>query len=323
MKTDPNQSQPKHDPMKTLFRSCLLAVALAAVPGAIQAQNDAHYAVGLEGIKGATLPPPGFYFRDYNVIYDADRGQNGLGQDLPGNFQALVYAQVPRVIWITDKKVFGGYFGGDVVVPIEYISLKAGPYKSSTFGLGDIYVENTLSWHPGQFDIGAAVGLNMPTGASGKPTSIGLGYWGPQLTLGVTWYADEAKTWAVSALNRYEFNSEDRDDRASDATPGQAWTLEWAVSKTLKDVCPAVKMMDLGVVGYYQQRVTSSTGNENMPNPAMDASALFPYSRVAAVGPEVNAEFSFLTASLRYNYEFFAENRMQGNTITLTLTKRF
>jgi hypothetical protein len=304
--------------MKNQIIRSLLVLALASVPGAIQAQNDAHYPVGIEGIKGSTLPPPGFYLRDYNMFYFANDLNNGAGNNIaPNNFQAVVYAQVPRAIWITDTKILGGYFGGDVVVPIEYIDLKAGPYHNSTFGLGDVYVENTLSWHPGQFDIGAAVGLNMPTGASGKPTSPGLGYWGPQLTLGVTWYADEAKTWAVSALNRYEFNSEDRDLHAFHVTPGEAWTLEWAVSKTLKDVCPAIKAMDLGVVGYYQQRTTASTGDEPI------AATSYPYSRVAAVGPEINVDFPFVMASLRYNYEFMADNRMQGNTITLTLTKRF
>jgi len=316
--------------MKKQIVSSLLAVALAAVPGAIQAQNDAHYPVGIEGIKGSTLPPPGFYFRDYNMFYFANDLNDATGHNFaPNNFSAFVYAQVPRAIWITDMKILGGYFGGDVVVPIEYISFKnlplpprpigpGGLFTGSAFGLGDIYLENTLSWHPGQFDIGAAVGINMPTGTSGKPTSAGLGYWGPQLTLGVTWYADEAKTWAISALNRYEFNSEDRDLlHAEHVTPGQAWTLEWAVSKTLKDVCSAVKMMDVGVVGYYQQRITASTGDQPY------AQTYYPYSRVAAVGPEVNVDFPFCTASLRYNYEFMADNRLQGNTVTLTLTKRF
>jgi hypothetical protein len=49
----------------------------------------------------------------------------------------------------------------------------------------------------------------------------------------------------------------------------------------------------------------------------------FPYSRVAGVGPEVNVEFPIVTASLRYYYEFMADNRFQGHTVTLTLTKRF
>jgi hypothetical protein len=304
--------------MKKQFISSLIAVALATVPGALQAQNDAHYPVGIEGIKGSTIPPPGFYIRDYNMFYIANDVNNGAGKNIaPDNFQAMVYAQVPRFIWISDYKILGGYFGGDVVVPIEYINLKAGPLNTSTFGLGDVYVENTLSWHAKTFDVGSAVGINMPTGASGKETSPGLGYWGPQLSLGVTYYLDSDKTWAVSALNRYEINSEDRDLHQYHVTPGQAWTLEWAVSKTLKNVSSSVKAMDVGVVGYYQQRTTASTGDEPI------AEKYYPYSRVAAVGPEVSVDFPYCMASLRYNYEFMADNRMQGHNITLTLTKKF
>ncbi len=312
--------------MKNQFvRSLLVAVALSAVPGALQAQNDAHYPAGIEGILCATLPPPGIYFRDYNLFYQSGQLNNGAGNALPGTFQAITYANVPRAIYISDTKILGGYLGGDVVVPIVYNDLNLNVnypfpgyhYHSSTFGLGDIYLESTLSWHPGQFDIGAAVGINMPTGASGKPTSAGLGYWGPQFTLGATYYLDTDKTWAISALNRYEINSADRDDKAFDVTPGQAWTLEYGLSKSIKDVCPAIKKLELGAAGYYQQRVTKSTGDEPY------AGLLFPYSRVAAVGPEVNIDCAFCTTSIRYNYEFMADNRAQGQEVTITLTKRF
>jgi len=50
-----------------------------------------------------------------------------------------------------------------------------------------------------------------------------------------------------------------------------------------------------------------------------------PLNRVAAIGPEVSFMFpkQMLFVSLRYNYEFMAYSRAQGNDITLTLTKRF
>jgi hypothetical protein len=82
--------------------------------------------------------------------------------------------------------------------------------------------------------------------------------------------------------------------------------LEWGISKS---VCHEA---DLGVVGYYQQQVT---GNSNGS----------PLNRVAAIGPEVSVMFpkQMLFLSLRYNYEFMAENRAQGSTVALTLTKRF
>jgi hypothetical protein len=128
------------------------------------------------------------------------------------------------------------------------------------------------------------------------------------LTAGATWYPDEAKTWAISALSRYEFNTEQRDTHD---TPGQAYTLEWGISKT------CCKTIDLGLAGYYQEKVTGDTGS----NPA----GLTPHNQVAAIGPEVVFTFpsAMLFVSLRYDYEFMAENRAQGHTVALTLTKRF
>ncbi len=45
---------------------CLLT-ALAA-PQALAVNG--HYAPGVEGIKGASVPPPGSYYRGYLVHYD-------------------------------------------------------------------------------------------------------------------------------------------------------------------------------------------------------------------------------------------------------------
>jgi len=52
---------------------------------------------------------------------------------------------------------------------------------------------------------------------------------------------------------------------------------------------------------------------------------LMPQDRVAGIGPEVNVAFPkpMLFVSFRYLNEFMAENRAQGHTFTLTLTKRF
>ena len=304
--------------MKTQTIRCLLAAALAAIPGAIQAQPDAHYLPGLEGIKGASLPPPGFYFKDYNVFYEADSLNNGAGNSAgPANLQSLTLATVPRAIWITPEQFLGGNVGVDALLPIMYHTLSfqipvkgAGMYNSSTLGIGDFFAESTLSWHPQQFDLAVGAGFFAPTGdSSANPSStrVGSGFWTPMLTAGATWYPDEAKTWAISALNRYEFNTEDSDTHE---TPGQAWTLEWGISKSV------TKTLDCGVVGYYQQRVTASSG----PIPGE-----FPYSRVAAVGPEavLTIPSAKLFVSLRWDYEFMAENRAQGNIVALTLVKAF
>ena len=301
--------------MKTKITCLTLAVSLTALPALLQAQPTAHYVPGVEGIKGASLPPPGWYARDYNYFYTADQVNDSSGNKVgAADLDAFTYANIPRLIWITDKQFLGGFIGVDALLPLVYQQASAntpgGPFNGKTFGVGDFFAEGTLSWHVKQFDFSAACGLWMPTGRSpsnpGPTTQPGLGYWAPMLTAGATWYVDAEKTWSVSALNRYEFNTE---QRYTHVTPGQAYTLEWGVSKTLK------KVIDVGAVGYFQKKVTGDSGA---------AAYEKPLDRVAAVGPEISAAFpnQMFFVSLRYLYEFSAENRAQGQAFTLTLTKR-
>lgn len=296
--------------MKKLLLHLIDCASFVGVVSSLQAQPTAHYVPGVEGIKAASLPPPGWYVRGYNVAYFASTLNNGSGDRTgPPNFQAFTYANVSRVIWITDTKILGGNIGVDALVPLVYQNVRAGGYSSGTFGVGDLFAESTLSWHIKQFDFSSGLGIWMPTGESGVPptTRAGLGYWTPMLTAGATWYANAEKTWALSALCRYEFNTEQRDTQV---TPGEAFTLEWGASKTI------YKVVDVGAVGYYQQKVTGDSGPVGL---------VAPRDRVGAVGPEVNVAFPkpMLFVSFRYVYEFLAENRAQGHTLTLTLTKRF
>jgi hypothetical protein len=295
--------------MKTIAR-ILLGLGLASLTLPVLAQPTAHYVPGVESIKAATLPPPGWYLRDYNVAYYSTRVNNGSGDDVsPPNFEAFTYANVPRVIWISETKLLGGHVGVDALIPLMYQSLEAGGYDDSSTGLGDLFAESTLSWHLKQFDFSAAFGVWAPTGKSSKPptTDAGLGYWTPMLTAGTTWYVDTNKTWAVSALCRYEMNTESSE---TDVTTGDAFTLEWGLSKTLGQV------YDLGVVGYYQTKVTGDSGGGLYAKP---------HDTVAAIGPEISVVFpeQMFFVSLRYLNEVLAEDRAQGQTFTLTLTKRF
>src|SRR5208282_2374206 len=137
-------------PMKTRFVRIGLAVGLAALPGLLQAQPSAHYVPGSEGIKGASLPPPGVYARDYNYFYWADQLNDASGNKIgPADLDAFTYATIPRVIWITDTKFLGGFVGVDALLPLVYqqvsVNTPGGPFNGSTFGIGDFFGEGTLS----------------------------------------------------------------------------------------------------------------------------------------------------------------------------------
>jgi len=292
---------------------CLLGVSFG-LPSSLIAQPTAHYVPGVEGLKGASLPPPGIYLRDYNVFYYADVINDSRGNEIPGvDAKGFIYANVPRLLWITDAELLGGYIGVDALLPLQYTDLdvKAGPnslINEGTFGIGDFFAEATWSKHIQKFDFSLAYGIWAPTGDSspGLTTRAGIGYWTHMFTAGATWYIDSQKKWAVSALNRYEINMEKAD---TDITLGQAYTLEWGVSYGIS------KTVDVGVAGYYQQQVTEDSGQGS--NGERD--------RVAGVGPEVSVFYPQVTLgwSLRYAYEFLAESRLQGHTVALTITKRF
>jgi hypothetical protein len=302
--------------MKQLLLLLALVLLLVTGPGVVLAQPSAHYVPGIEGIKGATLPPPGFYVRDYNVFYYANRVNDGSGREIDAaDARAFVYANVPRLIWITDLQVLGGYVGVDALVPLQYTELAfnqpppAGRFDESTWGIGDAFGEVTWSRHLQTASLSLGYGIWVPTGdfSTTNPTRAGRGFWTHMLTAGVTWHPDVDKRWSVSALNRYEIS---HDTQGLDLTPGQVYTLEWGLGYGFRPT------IDFGVIGYYQAQTTKDTGRD-----ATSTSR----DQVVGVGPEVIllCPRLGLFTSVRYAYEVLAENRLQGHTAALTLTRRF
>lgn len=285
-----------------------LAILSIALAGTIAAPAQpivaGHYPAGAEGIKGASLPPPGVYFRDYNFFYFSDDFRDG-----PPGFGIFAYITAPRVIWMTDLEILGANYGMDVIVPFAYLDWSSPGNSGRDFGLGDIQIEPLLlSWHFKQFDLAAGYAIWAPSGdyERRKPDFVAKGFWSHMLTLGGTWYPDKEKTWAVSLLNRYEFCHEQQNTHMD---PGQVYTLEWGFSKSLN---PGV---DVGLIGYYQQQTTKDSG----------LTATTTRDRKLGIGPEINAFWPKLKlfTSVRYAYEFEAVERPEGHLVTLTLTKLF
>jgi len=291
--------------------ACVLATGIIALATQLQAQElplGSHYPIGAEGLKGAELPPPGFYVRDYNYFYYAD---TVVG--LPAKMDLFVYCQAVKPVWISEYKILGAYWGMDAIIPFTYKNITGQLGSAGQFNLGDVYASPLLlSWHLKQFDFAAAYGIWAPSGNFDASTPLrdlaspGDGYWTHMITFGGVWYPDEKKTWAVSLLNRYEISTE---QDHTDITPGNMYSLEWSLSKTV------IHNVDVGLVGYYQQEVTQDSGTGA-------ATAL---AHVVAVGPEVSVFWQSigLFSSLRYEYEVNAKDRPQGQAVVLTLTKRF
>jgi len=302
--------------MMKVARSTGISQAMAALllAGSMTASvwaGEPHYVNGVEGIKGATLPPPGLYGRIYGVYYHADQLKDNAGDTLPIDFDVQVYALVPRLIWVTPYQVLGADYFTDISVPFIRTDLSIGAAKidAEKTGMGDICVEPLgLAWHGARYDAALAAGVYLPVGEYDKndPASPGKDMWTTMGTAGATLYADDAKTWSASILARYEIHSQQKDEHV---TPGDDFHFEWGLGKTLN------KTLDVGLTGYCYWQVTDNSGKAAMPGK----------SRVYAAGPEVNLFMpSILTfLSGRVLWEFGAENNTEGMLGAITLTKIF
>jgi len=275
------------------------------------AGETGHYVNGVEGLKCGSVPPPGLYYRWYNVFYNADTVTDENGNEQQLNFDASIFATVNRLIWVTQKKILGADFFMDIAIPFIYTDIEIGlaGIADNEFGLGDINIEPFgLAWHGPRYDAAFGLSFYLPTGKydKTKPASAGKNMWTGMLTLGGTYYFDAEKTWSASILSRYETHSE-KDD--INITPGDDFHFEWGAGKTL------AKVWDVGLTGYCQWQVNDDSG--------FGSSSV--KDRVYAVGPEVSLFYPPATMfiSLRSQWEFEAQDRSEGNCTTLTLTKIF
>jgi len=269
---------------------------------------------GAEGVLAASVPPPGFHYRMYNVYYGADTLKDDNGNEIPIGFDVKVLAEAHRLVWITSKKLFGADYGMSTIIPILGVNLNidAAGVNDGDVGLGDIFIEPlVLAWHKERFDIGLGLGVNLPTGHFDEfsPANVGANCFSGVLTLGPTFYFDQEKSWSASFLTRTVVYGEQDD---TDFTPGDELFIEWGIGKQF----PPKKgvLIRPGICGYDYWQLSEDDG----PGVIDDK------GQVHAIGAEIN--FFWLPphlyqVNLRVMQEFSAEDESEGTKAVLTLTK--
>lgn len=297
-------------------------IGLAAIVGlsvAVRSPGDdnrtGHYVCGVEGLKAATLPPPGLYWRLYNVFYTADELIDPDGRDTRMDLGVTVNAVVNRLIWMSSYTILGGTLGMDALVPVVYTRLEMGGSKlDDQLAVGDACVEPLLiAWHAARADAAVGAGVWLPVGKydemeGGRPNaSPGKDFGSLMLTVGGTLYLDADRAWSLSVLGRYEIPWKKRNE---EVTLGQDVHVEWGIGRTV------AQRWDVGVAGYIHRQVTEDRGQDVTWEKGDK-------DQVMAVGPEVTVFLppAGLFMSLRSEWEWGAKDRTEGNVTTLTLTK--
>ena len=277
------------------------------------AGETGHYIGGIEGIKLATAPPPGFYYKLYNVYYSCDTYRSHKNsQQVEPNIQNFV--MVHRPIWVTNKKILGADYITSVLIPITYadVSIREAGLHDKGWALGDIAIEPfCLDWHKDRWDAMFSIAVYIPTGkhSDRKIALPGKEFWTLMFSLGPTLYLDKEKTWAFSTLMRYEMHSKKSHD---DIRPGQNFSIDACLSKSLG------KFWEIGLCGYGQWQITDDSGRDvNYDKSIRD--------RIFGVGPEIDFSIPFMDVriQLRNQFEFGARDRTEGFLTSLSLTKTF
>jgi hypothetical protein len=298
--------------IKKIISVAFITLGLIGVCVGISIAAENEYPNGIEGIKAGSVPPPGFYYKMYNVLYTADTITDNNGDNLDLDFDLNLFVNAHRFLWVSNHEILGGNYGADIIVPLFDVDLEIGKLavNDNQAGLGDICIEPfVLSWHCPQYDAAIGLAFFAPTGKYDitEPASPGKDMWTGMITAGGTYYFDLEKTWSASILARYEIHGQKGE---SDLKPGNDFHFEWGVAKTL------AKIWDVGLTGYCQWQVTDDSGTQG---------ARVDKDSVYAVGPEVSVFIpsGAFFLSLRSQWEFSAKERSEGNFTTLTITKIF
>ena len=304
--------------MHRLSAICFLLATLF-LASTVQAQYKGSRIPGFLGVDSGTQAPAGLYAGNLLWVYPTDTIKDNFGNKINSTGSLTTTADLILVNLVTNVKILGANYGASAAIPfmknrIQFNSLDVGSNMafSDTF-----YTPVSLGWHLKRADITAAYNLYAPTGTftPGAKNNTGLGMWGNEFSLGSTVYLDKKRSWTAAANYAMEFNSK---KEGLDIRVGDMATIEGGLGKKFftKVQGPVPMITTLGVAGYSQFKVTGDSGSD-IPL------ALRGYKdRVFAVGPEFSTyvpkpRLMFL---VRYQPEFGARNRTQGQTILFSVT---
>jgi len=301
------------------FRFLLVSVAFSLL---ICAQGWAgggqHYPNGVEDFMVGALPPPGTYLVNYMLLVQKNSLKDNSGNNLPADFNASVFAEVPRLIYVSPYTLFGASLAAHVFVPFYSADVTASSaaipplnFDANDKGIGDIiFSPLILGWHFGP-ELHAVFALDMwaPTGNYDKSNPatqiLSKNHWTFEPVLAVS-YLKEG--FDASAKLMYDFNTRNSD---TNTDPGQEFHFDWALGYSLKNGLTG------GVVGYNYWQTTDDEVNGRKVSDQK--------SRVGGIGVGIKywPKQGPFSMTLKQYWEYAAENIAAGPQTQFKITYAF
>ena len=257
------------------------------------------YPNGAEDFMSGALPPPGTYLIDYVQYYNATSLKDHDGNNLVPKFDLNVAANVFRIVHVTKYQIFGANWGMHAFLPLVYMDVDATFGKDNRAGLGDIIVDPfILGWHSKNFHVTTGLDIYVPLGSYDKDdlAKIGRNYWTFEPVLGLTYVWDNG--FELSGKFMYDFNTENNDTKYKS---GQEFHFDYTAGYHID------KNLAVGLGGYFYYQTTDD--EQNGHKAGTDGSR----GRVMAIGPQAVYNYKNMSFTLKWQKEFEAENRPEGN----------
>lgn len=280
-------------------------------PATADENGAAHYPTGTNTVEPALMPPvDGSLWLNYLTFYTADRFNNANGSSAVPGYLVNGGAEAARLLhtWTSIDGV--GWTSGIVIIANE-ADLRVPHRTGSGGGLGDLVIQPVLlSAAFGDLHVLGGFDVTLPTANYSKTKLVnpGLNYTtvAPQASL--TWLPTrefELSLFAVAGLNSKNAQTQ--------YASGNYLDVDYAIGFR---PFPALKALQLSVVGYWFEQLTDDELNGN------------PYlgghrSKVFAVGPQVRYQFAKGGIALKWLHETSAENRPRGERFQLQFAVPF
>ena len=282
----------------------LLVLGLALQVAATEGGGGAYQSGG-EGTMTGALPPPGQYFLNYVLYYDADSLKGGNGHSVPIDFKADIVAEVARFVNVTPITILGGNWAQHVIVPLVWADVRMTPGgtrdSDRNFGLGDIDVDPfIIGWHKPPFHWIVGVDTYIPVGKYHDDESlanVGRNYWTIEPVAAVTYLNEGGQE--LSAKMMYDFNTVNHN---TDYLSGQEFHTDFVAAQH-------IKCWTLGVGGFWYYQTT----DDRQYGVTLDGKQ----GRQMALGPQIGYQCCDVSFVLSIDHEFDTKNRAEGDRVWL------
>lgn len=290
---------------------------------------------GLTSILDGAPPAPGFYLMEYGSYYSGTlKDNNGNDVTTPlGDIKVNSLLLLNQGVWITNKKILGGQFLLDVLVPLVHLGIPNYEDAPDLLGkntiLGDVTLGVGVQWfnkklfglpyfHRLELD------FILPTGGYDKafPVNVGSGFFSFQPYYAQTLFF--SKSTSLSLRHHLTFNS--KVDRTLDPTlpdvelqAGSYYHVNYSLETLI-----GKRRFKPGESGETRLAVQGYYGTQFGEDQINGVDAANSKEKIFAVGPALHLiTKKGLALTFKTAFELGAENRTEGIRSTIRLVKFF